>query len=128
MKFALTILCPPHSDSALRALRFAQASIHQGHNLNQLFFYQDGVYHANALARPPQDEINMAAQWKQLQTEHQVGLYVCVASAIRRGIINKAEAERLAMDNGNLADGFEIVGLGQLMTAKRENDRVLTFG
>ena len=128
MKFALTVLCPPHSDTALRALRFAQACAAKGHKVSQIFFYQDGVYHANRLASPPQDETNLVALWQAFKSEHGAELCVCVASTIRRGVMDAAEAKRHGLDQHNLAEGFEIVGLGQLMSAKQSSDRLVTFG
>ncbi|BFM07145.1 sulfurtransferase complex subunit TusD [Halioxenophilus aromaticivorans] len=128
MNFALTVLCAPHNEAAHRALQFATACLASGHTLSQVFFYQDGVYNANALASPPQDELNMASLWQALQKTHATKLYVCVASAIRRGIVDENEAKRHGVRLANLAEGFEIVGLGQLMAATQTSDRCITFG
>ena len=49
--------------------------------------------------------------------EHGVDLVVCVAAALRRGIKDE-----------NLAAGFRISGLGQLVETGIEADRVVTFG
>ena len=56
-------------------------------------------------------------RWAKLAEEHKVDLVVCVAAALRRGI--KEE---------NLAQGFRISGLGQLVEAGIKCDRLVTFG
>lgn len=128
MIFAINVLSPPHADSSYRALKFASALIEQGYELSQVFFYQDGVFNGNQLAAPPQDEICMAKEWFVLQQKSSTRLYLCIASGIRRGIISENEAQRQNLNNFNLADGFEIVGLGQLLDASKHSDRVVTFG
>jgi len=54
---------------------------------------------------------------KELGKEHNIDLVVCIAAALRRGI--KEEV---------LQDGFRISGLGQLVEAGIENDRLVVFG
>ena len=53
---------------------------------------------------------------------------VCVAAAQRRGILDKDEAKRNGKDGDNIAPGFRISGLGQLIEAGIEADRLLVFG
>lgn len=128
MKFAINVLCPPQSDSSFRALRFASALLESDHTLVQVFFYQDGVYHGNGLASPPQDELCIAKEWLTIKHNGDTRLCVCIASGIRRGVIDQCEAQRHRLEHFNLAEGFEIVGLGQLIESTRHVDRLLTFG
>jgi len=129
MKFALAIYAAPFSSQASQtALHFAQALLAQGHSLYRVFFYQDGVYTANQLAVPPQDEQNLCAEWQALARNHQVELIVCIAAALRRGVINAEEAQRYGLDTSNLAAEFTISGLGQLLEAGVYADRLITFG
>ena len=129
MQFSLLILGEPNStQSASTAFRFAKALIDSGHTLYRVFFYHDGVYCANRLATPPQDEQNQTANWAALAQEHNVDLVVCIASALKRGVIDKAEAERYEKSASNLAQGFSISGLGQLVDASIVSDRVISFG
>jgi len=129
MKFALAIYAAPFSSQASQtALNFAQALLAQGHSLYRVFFYQDGVYTANRLAVPPQDEQNLCSEWQTLARDHQVELIVCIAAALRRGIINPEEAQRYGLDGSNLAPEFTISGLGQLLEAGVQADRLITFG
>ncbi len=82
-----------------------------------LAFLDDGVNNATRLTEPPQDDRNIVARWSKLAEEHKVDLVVCVAAALRRGIKDE-----------NLAPGFRISGLGQLVEAGIQADRMVTFG
>ncbi|WP_339896933.1 sulfurtransferase complex subunit TusD [uncultured Gilvimarinus sp.] len=129
MKFTLVILGAPYSDSASQtALAFAQAALANGHNIYRLFFYADGIHNATRLAAPPQDEHDLPASWQQLIEQHQLDAVVCIAAALRRGLLDATEAERYQKGSDNIAQGFELSGLGQLIEASAASDRVLTFG
>jgi tRNA 2-thiouridine synthesizing protein D len=129
MQFSLLILGSPSStQSASTAFRFAQAVINSGHTLYRVFFYHDGVYCANELATPAQDEESLPENWASLAAEHNVDLVVCIASALKRGVIDKAEALRYEKPASNLSENFSISGLGQLVDASIVSDRVITFG
>ncbi|MEE4301719.1 MAG: DsrE family protein, partial [Pseudomonadales bacterium] len=51
----------------------------------------------------------------------------CVASALRRGLLDDAEAERYDRGRGNLRPEFTLSGLGQLVDATLKADRLVTF-
>ena len=55
-------------------------------------------------------------------------LVVCVAAAQRRGIVDESEQKRHAKDVNTIAPGFRISGLGQLIEAGIDSDRVVVFG
>ena len=59
---------------------------------------------------------------------HDLELIVCVAAAQRRGIVDADEAKRQGKDATNIAEGFEISGLGQLIEAGITADRLVAFG
>ncbi|WP_226661214.1 sulfurtransferase complex subunit TusD [Microbulbifer aggregans] len=129
MKFTLVIYGAPHaSEGAATALRFARALLEAGHTLYRVFFYADGIHNGSALAAPPQDEQDLLGQWQQLQQAHQLDLVVCIAAAQRRGLLSESEATRLEKPAANLAEGFELAGLGQLAEATAASDRIVTFG
>ncbi|MGL6162101.1 sulfurtransferase complex subunit TusD [Microbulbifer sp.] len=129
MKFSLVIYGAPHaSQSASSALRFARALLRQGHEIHRVFFYCDGVHNGSALSAPPQDEPDLVADWQSLQERHRLDLVVCIAAAQRRGLLNENEALRLEKPAANLAEGFELSGLGQLADAAVKSDRLITFG
>jgi tRNA 2-thiouridine synthesizing protein D len=129
MKFAIVVHGAPYSsEGCLSALRFTEAALAGGHEIVRVFFYHDGVYTATALAAPPQDEIDIVSRWRQLHETHHVELVACVASCLRRGILDPTEAERYEKPASNIAPGFLISGLGQLIDATLNADRVVTFG
>lgn len=128
MKFSLVIYGAPYaSESAVTALHFARAVLAGGHVIHRLFFYQDGVHNASALVVPPQDELNVPEAWQALVREHELDAVVCVASALKRGILDAGEAERYDKPASNLLEGFSIGGLGQLVEAALVSDRVVSF-
>lgn len=129
MIFSLVVQASPvQSQGAETALRFARAVLAGGHSIHRVFFYRDGIHNGTALSSPPQDEANLPAQWQALAREHELDLVVCIAAAVRRGVMNEHEAKRYAKDNANLAPEFELSGLGQLVEACLVSDRVITFG
>ena len=129
MKFTLVIHSAPYqSASADTALRFARALLASGHELYRVFFYRDGVHNASALASPPRDEQSVPLAWQLLAQEHQLDLVVCIAAAVRRGVLDENEAKRYEKPAANLAPGFELSGLGQLSEALIQSDRVITVG
>lgn len=129
MKFSLVVYGAPYSSAAsLSALHYAQAVLDEGHDIYRIFFYMDGVYNASALIAPPQDEADLVAEWSSLAAATGLELNVCIASCLRRGMLDETEAERYDKPGGNLAPGFIITGLGQLIDALLMSDRTMTFG
>lgn len=113
------------SDSAYH---FTCAALKQGHEVSRIFFYHDGVNNGTRLATPPQDDRDITRRWTELGRSHDIDLVVCVAAAQRRGIVDLEEQARHDKDASNLADGFRISGLGQLIEAGIQADRLVTFG
>ena len=54
-------------------------------------------------------------------------LAVCIASGIKRGVVNKTEQERYDLPSDTLSKTFELVGLGQLIGAVATADRYVEF-
>lgn len=115
------------SQSALNAYQFACALIERGHKLVSVFFYQDGVHHASNMVVPANDEFDLTKAWQQLSEQHKVRLESCVAASLRRGIVDNNEAKTHGRDNSNMAQGFELAGLGGLAEAMLVQDRVVQF-
>jgi len=129
MKFTLVIHSAPYqSASADTALRFARALLSAGHEIYRVFFYREGVHNASSLASPPRDEQSLPQAWQLLAREHELDMVVCIAAAVRRGVLDENEARRYEKPAANLAPGFELSGLGQLSEALILSDRVITFG
>lgn len=129
MKFSILINEGPYTHQASdSAYLFAKAALEKGHEIYRVFFYHDGVNNATRLSAPPQDDRNVTARWSQLAENHKVDLVVCIAAALRRGILDENEAKRQGKDGNNLAPGFRISGLGQLIEAGIQSDRLVVFG
>lgn len=124
--YAIAVFAPPNANSSYHAFKFAQSVIDRGHTLTRVFFYGDGVYNANSLQAPPQDETNMVERWQTLSTH--TDLCACIAAGIRRGVLDTQEAKRHQLNSANLAEGFSVAGLGQWVEAVAKSDRVITFG
>jgi tRNA 2-thiouridine synthesizing protein D len=129
VKFSIQINEGPYQHQASdTAYQFTKAALAKGHEIFRVFFYHDGVNNATRLAIPPQDDRNVTEQWMALQKEHDLDLVVCIAAAQRRGLLDENEANRQGKDAYNIAEGFRISGLGQLIEAGIEADRLLVFG
>jgi tRNA 2-thiouridine synthesizing protein D len=128
MKFAIAVFAPAHAPSSRRALLFAQAALAAGHEIVRLFFYQDGVHSASGNIVAPQDELDVAAQWRTFVSDNGLDAVVCIAAALRRGVLNEEEAKRYQRDAANLPAPWELSGLGQLHEAAQLADRLVSFG
>ena len=129
MRFGILVNEGPYTHQASdTAYRFAAAAIESGHEISRVFFYHDGVNNGTRFSVPPRDDRNIQVMWSDLAAKHGVDLVVCVAAAQRRGILDANEAKRHGKDGDNVAPGFRISGLGQLMEAAIEADRLVTFG
>jgi tRNA 2-thiouridine synthesizing protein D len=128
MKFAIALFAPSHAPSSRRALRFAQAALDGGHEIARLFFYQDGVHSAAANVVSPQDELNLAVEWREFVQQHGLDAVVCIAAALRRGVLDAEEARRYDKPAANLEAPWELSGLGQLHEAAQMADRLVCFG
>ena len=127
--FALMVLgAPTSSQSPHTALAFARAAVAAGHRIIRIFFFHDGVHCGSDLAIPVAGQQAIAAQWAELAQQHDIDLVVCVASALKRGLLNDSEAKRYAKSASNLHPQFDLSGLGQWIEACALADRVVTFG
>ena len=128
MKFAIALFSAAHAPSSRRALLFAQAALAGGHEIVRLFFYQDGVYNASSSVVTPQDEQDVPKQWCAFVSEHQLDGVVCIAAALRRGVLNEEEARRYQREAVAVDAPWELSGLGQLHDAVQDADRLICFG
>lgn len=122
MSTLLLITSAPTSIHAWHALGLAQA-LHQKQVMFRVFFYQDGVNVANTLQWQPDDQRSLMREWQKLA----IRLPVCVSAALGRGITDPENAQRHQLSQHNLAEGFELVGLGELADALQTAERVLQF-
>lgn len=118
MKFGILVNEGPFNHQASdSAYQFAKAAIEKGHEIFRVFFYYDGVLNATRFSEPQSDDRNVVKNWQKLAEDHKVDLVVCVAAGLRRGITD-----------ASLAPGFRISGLGQVIEAGIQADRMIAFG
>ncbi|WP_434562697.1 sulfurtransferase complex subunit TusD [Pseudomonas sp. Z4-20] len=128
MKFAIALFSAAHAPSSRRALLFAQAALAGGHEIVRLFFYQDGVYNAANSIVSPQDEQDLPRQWHTFVSDNQLDGVVCIAAALRRGVLNNEEAQRYQRPAVSVEAPWALSGLGQLHDAIQDADRLICFG
>ena len=129
MKFGILVHEGPYQHQASdSAYQFTKAALEKGHEVFRVFFYHDGVNNGTRLTTPPQDDRNVTKRWTELAEQHELDLVVCVAAAQRRGIVDAEEKKRNGKDADNIAPGFRISGLGQLIEAGISADRLMVFG
>ncbi|MFB6434496.1 MAG: sulfurtransferase complex subunit TusD [Candidatus Malihini olakiniferum] len=128
LRYCLLVTGPVYGkQESSSALLFARALIEQGHRLDCVFFYREGVLNASELTSPANDEFDLTDAWKRLGTTHQVALNVCIAAALRRGISDREQANLLNLPTCNLQHGFSLNGLGELAQSVLMCDRVVQF-
>jgi len=129
MKFAIQVNEGPYQHQASdSAYFFAKTALEKGHEIFRVFFYHDGVNNGTRLTTPPQDDRNIVNRWAELAEKHDLDLVVCVAAAQRRGIVDEGEAQRNGKDATNIHPKFRISGLGQLIEAAIQSERLVVFG
>ncbi|MBI3434028.1 MAG: sulfurtransferase complex subunit TusD [Proteobacteria bacterium] len=129
MKLGILVNEGPYTHQASdTAYHFTKAALEKGHEIFRVFFYHDGVNNGTRFTVPPQDDRNLQKAWSELAAKAKLDLVVCIAAAQRRGILDTGEAKRHGKDSDNLAPGFRISGLGQLVEAGIVADRLVTFG
>ena len=129
MKFSIQVSEGPYNhEASVTAINFVKAAVEAGHEIFRVFFYHDGVNNGTCFATPPQDDMNIQKTWSELAETHNIDLVVCVAAAQRRGIVDEGEMQRNKKDGMNIMPGFRISGLGQLIEAGIESERLVVFG
>ncbi len=116
-----------NSQAGYSALAFAKATIAAGHQISQVFFYQDGVTLGSRLSMPLDDEFEPVAAWAEFAAQNTLALVICVSAGERRGIMSDAQAAEFAKGLGSLHANFSVAGLGALHNASLESDRTVTF-
>ena len=129
MKLSILVNEGPYTHQASdTAYQFVKAALVKGHQIYRVFFYHDGVNNGTRLTVPPQDDRNIVKRWSELAAQHELDLVICIAAAQRRGLLDANESRRHGKDADNIAAGFRISGLGQLIEAGIQADRMIVFG
>lgn len=127
MKFTIAIYSPPQSPASRRALRFSQALLDANHEIERLFFYQNGIYNAVCSIVTPQDELDIHHEWQLFIDKNNIDAVVCIAAALRRGQLDDTEAKRYKKTAISITPPWQLAGLGQLHEAIQQSDRFITF-
>jgi len=126
--YTLVITGAPYSSQAPQtALSFARAAIAAGHSVDRVFLYGDGVHLASALSAPPSDETHWPEEWADFLKNNNIPGFACIASALRRGLINEEEQRRYELPASNLLKPFIIAGLGEWVEGTMASSRILYF-
>jgi tRNA 2-thiouridine synthesizing protein D len=129
MKFTIQVNTGPFTHQASdSAYRFTLAALESGHEIHRVFFYHDGVNNGTMMGVPPQDDRNLQVLWSELAEKYELDMVVCIAAAQRRGVMDEKESKRHGKKFANIAPGFHISGLGQLVEAAVISDRLMVFG
>ncbi len=115
------------SQAHASALDFVSSVMRQGGQIGCVFFYGDAAEVANNMRIPLSDEFDATAQWQALHKEFGLNLYVCIASAERRGVIGADSANDHRLNTQNLANGFSVVGLAEFHSALLSTDRFVHY-
>ncbi|MCL1144157.1 sulfurtransferase complex subunit TusD [Shewanella gaetbuli] len=127
-KFIIQVNGPAYgSTSSYKALQYCQAVIAAGHQIEKVFFYQDGVTNSSSLNCPASDEVNLYQLWLRLANEHNVPLINCVSAALRRGVLSQQDAYESNKAHWNVDAPFVMGGLGELVTGIEQADRFVSF-
>jgi len=115
--FVVTVHQAPQTHAAsMHALRFARAAYAAGHEVSQVFFYEQGVWHADAQRQAAPNEPDLSAQWLEFSAQTHTPLVLC-----------HTVAERYGLEQTRVREGFTIGGLTELMTTLAHADRVVQF-
>ncbi|MGI2258189.1 sulfurtransferase complex subunit TusD [Shewanella sp. GXUN23E] len=127
-KFIIQVNGSVYGDNAgYHALKFVEAALAAGHDIVRVFFYQEGVSHANLLLSPASDEVNLHKLWCTLADKHSIELVNCVSAALRRGMLSQQEANEQQLTLWNTEKPFINGGLGELVTGIEQADRLVVF-
>ena len=113
------------TQGAYLAYQFAQTLLAQGHQIEQIFFFQQGVTVGNAFVNPANDEFHLQKAWQQLSQQFSIPLHLCIAAAQRRGVVEPLSSTN--KQQNNLAEGFILAGLGEFNKAVLQTDRLITI-
>ena len=126
---AIMVLGSPYANTSTQtALHFAESVLATGNTIERLFFYHDAVYTSTSLSIASQDEINLPQAWCDFINKNQLEAIVCIASGLKRGIIDTQESKRYEKDQHSLNANYELSGLGQWIEAVQNANQQIVFG
>ena len=128
MVVSIAVHGAPYASAAARtALGFVESALRLGHRVHRVFFFHDAVLVAADSVVAPQDEQDMQAGWVRLQQTQGIELALCIANALKRGMLDEEARRRYGKPAATIHAAFTVVGLGQLIEAMMQSDRFVTF-
>lgn len=118
-KLAVVVTTPPYNNLSITALDYVETALKSGIEVVGIFFYQDGVIHANKEVLIASDEYQCIAHWQSLQQTFQLPLYLCATAAEKRGLTDEQP--------NNIHSIFTVSGLGELVELATKADRMVQF-
>lgn len=118
-KLAVVITTPPYSNLSVTALDYIESALNAGVELVGVFFYQDGVMHANTSVQIASDEFQALSHWQRLHQTYKLPLHLCITAAEKRGISDEHAQ--------NIHSIFTVSGLGELVELSSKADRLVQF-
>lgn len=116
---AVVITTPPYSNLSVTALDYIETALKSGVELVGVFFYQDGVIHANQQVQIASDEFQCLTHWQALQQTYKLPLHLCITAAEKRGVSDE--------NPNNIHPIFTVSGLGELVELVNKADRLVQF-
>jgi tRNA 2-thiouridine synthesizing protein D len=118
---AVVITTPPYSHLTITALNYIEAALAIDIDVIGVFFYQDGVMHANENISIASDEYQAIKHWQRLHEQYQLPLHICITAAEKRGIACDS------LDNERINQAFTVSGLGELVELTTKATRLVQF-
>ncbi|WP_432454740.1 MULTISPECIES: sulfurtransferase complex subunit TusD [unclassified Agarivorans] len=126
LNYALVVTSPLYGrQGSATALNLANAIVQQGHALNTVFFYLEGVSNAIVSALPASDEVDFHQAWLDLKVRANCELLVCSAAAYRRGVVTQQDAQNHGLESWSMSEHFSMSGLAEMSMAMLAADRVV---
>ena len=113
------ITTPPYSNLSVTALDYIETALKSGVDLIGVFFYQDGVLHANTAVQIASDEFQAITRWQRLHQQYKLPLHLCITAAEKRGVSDE--------DEQSIHSIFTVSGLGELVELSTMADRMVQF-
>ena len=129
MHYTLLITASASNISAhRRALMFADALLNEQHSIHTIFFYGEGagIGLSTRDVNSTLDRTNL--NWCSISEKGKTRLILCVSSALAQGILDSSTSLQSKDFQENIATGFETGGLGSLVDAVANSDRLMSFG
>ena len=116
-KFLIFITGAPFDSlNGQTALSFCESVNSMGHCVEQVFFYQQGVQHANLDIQAASGESNMMRKWVSFSEQTKTPLNICVTASIKRGVISDEDADEFQL-HSNVHRTFNSVGMADYFAA-----------